>query len=73
MSRAQQAIILLGLVVTVHLGVLTYASISCVNEVVRRESKKPAGCPELSQSWENSTETYLAVFLAILVPTRSGE
>ncbi len=73
MSRSQQAMILLGLVVAVHLGVLTYASVSCVNEVVRRESKEPVGCQELSQSWENSTETYLAVFLALLVPTKKGE
>ncbi len=73
MKRGQQVIILLGLVVAVHLGVLTYASVTCVNKVIISRLEPLPSCSQLSKSWGNATETYVAVFLALLVPTRKGE
>lgn len=71
MKLKQQAFVLLTFLISVHLAVLTYASWRCINVLTDKGGRDPngPGCEELGQTWQRTTESYVAVILALLVPT----
>jgi hypothetical protein len=64
MSLKQQAFILLAALMVVHIGVLTYASVECVSGRITH-----VRCKTMGTSWQRTAESYVAVILALLVPT----
>ena len=71
MKLKEQAFILLAFLMVTHLAVLTYASVGCVNVIFddNYEPNNPITCETLGQTWQRTTESYVAVILALLVPT----
>jgi len=71
MGLKGKAFALLAALVTAHIGVLTYASVACIHGwLIPREEIK---CETLGASWTRSTEAYISVILALLVPTGSAK
>jgi len=66
MKIKQQAFVLLALLMAVHLGVLTFASVECISRPMPSDELK---CETLGTSWQRTAESYVAVILALLVPT----
>jgi len=65
----QQAFLLLAAVAAVHLGVLTYATVGCTQKQLANGMQQIEACSNLGQTWTRTTESYITVILALLVPT----
>jgi len=60
----------LGMLMLFQLSVLTYGAVECVNYAKRFPDQTRETCLELDATLQKAVETYLAVILALMVPTR---
>ena len=60
----------LGVLMLFQLGTLTYGAVECVNYAKVHPEKTREACLKLDQTLQKAVETYLAVILALMVPTK---
>lgn len=63
----------LGVLMLFQLGTLTYGAVECVNYAKRFPEQTRETCLKLDATLQKAVETYLAVILALMVPTKPDD
>ena len=73
MGKAIYVLRLLGALMAAHMLALMAGAVSCVHMAYQQPDSVRPFCAEADKAFQEAAETYVAVVLALLVPTNLGE
>ena len=63
----------LGILITVQLGSISYGVVECVNYAKEHPDKTRPTCLEIDKTLQDAVDQYLALILALMVPTKRDD
>jgi len=63
----------LGILITVQLSAISYGVVECVNFAKIHPDKTRESCLEIDKTLQDAVDQYLALILALMVPTKRDD